>query len=67
MECDCGRGYKRKHEVIRKYVLVAEYVLCASCHRVEWLWLTDEFESEINSKPFFWSNEVAPNGLQEAS
>ncbi len=66
MDCDCGRGHKRQHEVIRKYVQVAEYMLCASCHRVEWLWYTDEFELEINNNPFFWSNEVAPDGLQEA-
>lgn len=65
MDCNCYAGFKKKHEVIRSYVCVGEYMLCGKCNRVEWLWLTDGFELELNEKPYLWLNEGSSYGLQE--
>lgn len=65
MDCNCGEGHKRNHDVRRNDKCVAEYLLCAYCDRVEWVWFTDEFESEINEAPYLWLNEGSDCGLQK--
>jgi hypothetical protein len=66
MDCNCGERRKRKHNVVRKFKCVAEYFLCSQCERIEWIWFTDDFEIEINEKPYLWLNEGSTYGLQKA-
>jgi hypothetical protein len=54
MECECRNKKIRSHNVIRHFKVVGNYNMCSKCRRVEWNWLNDELETEINDSLYHY-------------
>ncbi len=48
MECDCVNKNIKSHDVTRRSIVLGNYNQCGICGRVEWNYLTDQLEQEIN-------------------
>ncbi len=63
MDCSCMTSNTRLKNIIRNYNVVAEYHRCNHCGRIEWLWMTDEFELEMKNTPDHWFKTGADYGV----
>ena len=62
MECGCKNNLVKSHHVTRNFCVKGEYLLCSGCGRLEWQWMTDDLEAEINETPNHFLKSGAAHG-----